>query len=198
MYRYRKLTPQQKRELVQERIRQGNPAHQPPHPVRGQLYYLLTAACYEHKPHLNSPPRRDHLQTLLLQEFSIPGIEISAWVVLPNHYHILAKVETFDVLGIIFQKIHGCTSREWNIEDDTLGRKVWYRYSDRAIRSERHYNATLNYIHYNPVKHCGVSSPNEWKWSSLFWYYEDRGSQWLRDLWQCYPLKDYGKGWDDF
>ncbi len=75
--------------------------------------------------------------------------------------------------------------------------KVWYRFSDRAIRSERHYQATLNYIHYNPVKHNCVDSPYDWNESSLHWYLEVYGREWLRDGWVNYPVRDYGKGWDD-
>ena len=100
-------------------------------------------------------------------------------------------------LGRIFRLAHGATSRQWNLEDETPGRKVWYRYADRAIRSERHYYTTLNYVHYNPVKHDCVGSPYEWKESSVHWYLEHHSREWLRDLWTEYPIRNYGRGWDD-
>ena len=77
-------------------------------------------------------------------------------------------------------------------------RKVWYRWCDRAIRSERHYYTTLNYIHYNPVKHSLVKSPYEWVESSVHWYLQAYGRQWLRDSWTQYPVQDYGSDWDVF
>lgn len=49
---------------------------------------------------------------------------------------------------------------------------------------------TLNYIHYNPVKH-------KWAESSVHWYLEHHGREWLRDVWRTYPVRDYGQGWDD-
>jgi len=85
----------------------------------------------------------------------------------------------------------------WNVEDGAPGRKVWCRYSDRAIRSERHYYTTLNYLHYNPVKHAVAESPYDWAWSSVHWYRAHRGRGWLRDVWGACPVRDYGKGWDD-
>ncbi|EKQ68339.1 hypothetical protein OsccyDRAFT_2867 [Leptolyngbyaceae cyanobacterium JSC-12] len=97
----------------------------------------------------------------------------------------------------ILHRIHGSTSRQWNLEDQTVGRKVWYAYSDRAIRSERHYHTTLNYIHYNPVKHGWSDSPYHWSCSSVHWYLEQQGRDFLRDAWVRYPIKDYGKEWDD-
>ena len=43
MYEYRKLTPEQRAELVQQRLARGHPPHSPPHPIRDQPFYLLTA-----------------------------------------------------------------------------------------------------------------------------------------------------------
>ena len=48
MYEYRNLTPQQRKELVQQRLCLGFPAHSPPHLIRDENFYLLTAACYDH------------------------------------------------------------------------------------------------------------------------------------------------------
>ena len=100
--------------------------------------------------------------------------------------------------GRLFRLVHGRTSYQWNRDDNVTSRKVWYRYSDRAIRSERHYFATLNYIHYNPVKHGWSKSSYDWRESSVHWYLENFGRQWLRDSWIEYPVRDYGKNWDDF
>ncbi len=55
----------------------------------------------------------------------------------------------------------------------------------------------LNYIHYNPVKHRWARSPCNWMESSIHWYLEHFGRQWLRYVWASYPARDYGRGWDD-
>ncbi|MGZ4989084.1 MAG: hypothetical protein ACXWBP_13640, partial [Limisphaerales bacterium] len=69
-----------------------------------------------------------------------------AWCVLPNHYH--AFVEAADIKCLIYQlgRLHGRTSHAWNTEEHTRGRKVFFRAVERAMRSDRHYWATLNYI----------------------------------------------------
>jgi len=68
----------------------------------------------------------------------------------------------------------------------------------RMIRNHEHYFQTLNYIHLNPHKHGYVQDPNEWPWSSLSMYYEERGRQWLREKWTEYtPTRGFGDGWDD-
>jgi putative transposase len=110
---------------------------------------------------------------------------------------LLVHVTDFGALGDMFRMVHGPRSREWNLQDSTPGRKVWYRYADRAIRSERHYWTTVNYVHYNPVKHGWVESPHDWEESSVHWDLEHHGREWLRDTWERYPVRDYGLGWDD-
>ncbi|RAM48518.1 MAG: transposase [Hapalosiphonaceae cyanobacterium JJU2] len=209
MYEYRKLTPEQKAELVEHRLSRGYPPHAPPHPVQDRQFYLLTAACYEHQCHMHSESRRQQLLNMIFDYFGNLGNEemsaealttnltICAWVILPNHYHLLVRVVNFEILSELFRRIHGTLSRQWNLEDSITKRKIWYRWSDRAIRSERHYYTTLNYIHYNPVKHGLVASPYDWVESSVHWYLQTNGRQWLRDLWIQYPVLDYGKDWDN-
>lgn len=197
MYQYHRLTQEQKEKLVAERLARGFPAHAPPHPLRLQTYYLLTAACYQHQPYLSTSARRQQFLDLLFELFTQESLEIRAWVVLPNHYHLLAYVHDFDKLGGLFNRLHGSTSRQWNQEDQQPGRKIWYRYTDRMIRSERHYYTTLNYLHYNPVKHGYADSPYNWEQSSVSWYLQNLGREYLRDCWVRYPVQDYGKGWDD-
>lgn len=197
MYIYRKLTPEQKAELVQQRLSRGYPPHSPPHTIRDQELYFITAACYEHKHHMSTEARRQELLDLLFEELINNGIQILAWVVLPNHYHILVHVENFDAVGKSLRRVHGRTSRFWNLADNTSGRKVWYSYFDRAIRSERHYYATINYIHNNPVKHGWAESNFDWNQSSINWYLQEYGKEWVLDCCVKYYVENFGAGWDD-
>ena len=65
------------------------------------------------------------------------------------------------------------------------------------MRSERHYFVTLNYIHNNPVKHGYVNQWGDWPYSSFSWYLQEKGREWLLDLWREYPVLNYGSGWDE-
>ncbi len=196
MYEYRKLTPEQKAAIVEERLKKGFPPHSPPHPIKNSEYYLITATCYEHKDRINTYQRRQQLLNLIFERFIYTDIDILAWIILPNHYHLLLKNIRFYYLRKMLRSIHGNLARQWNKEDNMTG-KVWCSFSDRAIRSERHYYTTLNYIHYNPVKHYWVESPYDWSESSVYWYLENYGREWLRSNWVEYPVRDFGKNWDD-
>ena len=47
-YDYRKLTPQEREEVLRQRKERGYPLHSPPHPFRDSARYFLTAVNYEH------------------------------------------------------------------------------------------------------------------------------------------------------
>lgn len=198
-YEYRKLSPKERQEIVNYRLEHGYPLHAPPHPFRETGAYLISAANFEHKPVMKFPERRTGFETRLLKAIKEIADEIIAWVILPNHYHILLYVHSLNHVSFALQHLHGTTSREWNIEDGlTRKRRVWYKFADTFIRNDAHLHTAFNYIHYNPVKHGYVTDPYDWHWSSLSLYYDDMGRDWLRDHWKSYtPSPDFGKGWDD-
>ncbi|HEX6386906.1 MAG TPA: hypothetical protein VF177_19770, partial [Anaerolineae bacterium] len=78
MYEYRKLTPKERQKLVEERLSRGYPPHRPPHLALDQTYYLLTAACYEHRHHLHSAERRQHILDRLFEQFILHGMVVLA------------------------------------------------------------------------------------------------------------------------
>jgi putative transposase len=196
MYEYSRLTQQERAALVRERLQLGSPSHSPPHRMEEASCYLLTAACYRHQQIVNSDERRGQLLDLLFERFILAGVEIRAWVILPNHYHLIVRLAERVEIGGVLKLVHGPTARRWNQDDGTTGREVWYRYSDRAMRSERHYLTTLNYIHFNPVKHGWARSVYDWPASSVHWYLEHCGREWLRNTWRECPLREYGRDWD--
>ena len=78
-------------------------------------WYFLTASNFEHVPVMQAPERRDTFETHLLNAFGSIDAEIGGWVILPNHYHILAGVDSLDVVSVLLKQLHGTTSREWNL-----------------------------------------------------------------------------------
>ena len=198
-YDYRKLTPKERKEIVNYRREHGYPLHAPPHIFRDAGAYLISSANFEHKSIMKSSERRTEFETRLLNILRAIADDLIAWVVLPNHYHFLAYVQSLNHISAGLKHLHGSTSREWNLEDNLTGkRRVWYKFADTYIKNDTHLHIAFNYIHYNPVKHGYVSDPYDWPWSSLFIYDEDKGRDWLQEQWKTYtPPVDFGSGWDD-
>ena len=139
----------------------------------------------------------DNFSRDLLALFTAHAGQMFAWCVLPNHYHAL--VETPDVKALLRELglLHGRTAHAWNGEEQTRGRKVFFRAVERAMRSDRHYWATLNYVHHNPVRHGYVTRWTDWPWTSAAEYLVQTGIDEATRVWQEYPLRDYGKDWDE-
>jgi len=198
MNAYRQLSPELRAEVLDHRRLQGFPLHSPPHRYDASGWFLVTGVTYEHQMHFATPADREWLLGEILKELDAVAVQCSAWVVLPNHYHLLVACSGLGSVARVTQRVHGRTSRELNRREGIEGRRIWYRYADRQIRSERHYLTTVNYIHFNPVKHGHVEHPLEWGPTSVHWYHEHFGSVWLESVWNEYPLRAYGSGWDNY
>ena len=64
------------------------------------------------------------------------------------------------------------------------------------MKSERHFWATLNYVHHNPVHHRYVAHWQDWPFSSAADYLESSGRAAAARVWRDFPVLDYGKDWD--
>lgn len=133
----------------------------------------------------------------LLFTCAAPLAQTIAWCVLPNHYHLLLETQDLRAVATALGRLHGRTSRAWNLEERTAGRSVFYRASDRHIRSDAHFWATLNYVHHNPVRHRYVQRWTDWPWSSASGYLQAVGREEATRIWKRHPILDYGNGWDD-
>lgn len=197
-YEYHRLTEEERKAVLKQREAHGYPLHAPPHPYQVAGRFLLTAANYEHKLLMAAADRRTEFEADLVKRLQAAEVCVLAWVVLPNHYHVLVETETLLRASVALRRLHGGTSRAWNLADGMTGiRTVWYHFSDRRIRDEAHQMRALNYVHFNPVKHGYVNDAYEWPWSSLRDYADAYGREWLREKWRQHPPGVFGKGWDD-
>lgn len=107
-----------------------------------------------------------------LLDISPETIEIYAFVIMPNHIHLLMR--NFDGLEKVMHDIKGVTSQKINRLIGKSG-SLWHkRYFDRMIRTENQLESTLYYIVNNP-RYIGsgeytiwVKNLGEIYWSSLF------------------------------
>jgi putative transposase len=144
------------------------------------------------------PSRLPEFARELLMFMSEHDALIHAWCILPNHYHLLVTNDNIISLLGMLGKLHGRTSFKWNQQDSQRGRRqVWCKASERGMRSDRHFWATVNYIHNNPVHHKYVRHWQDWPLSSAIEFLDNTGKEHAEEMWRRYPLLNYGKGWDD-
>ncbi len=121
---------------------------------------------------LRKPAIADMAQHTLLT-FDSQRYRLLAWVVMPNHVHVLFQPMSGWTVAKIVVAWKKLTARRIRDAQRDSGEEpstpTWHReYWDRYIRDETHFQRAVEYIHHNPVKANLVATPEEWPWSSAY------------------------------
>jgi REP element-mobilizing transposase RayT len=93
--------------------------------------------------------------------------ELHAWVVMPNHVHMLLCPK--EPLRVITHWLKGRTAREANKLLGRTGLPFWRDESwDHYLRMADQIGRTANYIERNPVSAKLAARPEAWRWSSAW------------------------------
>ncbi len=94
-----------------------------------------------------------------------------AWVILPDHFHIIIESGNKDISDIIHNfKITYSRSYRNRINPG----RVWQnRFWDHSIRNDLDFERHLNYIHFNPIKHGLIDDPLKYQYSSIRKFCDD-------------------------
>jgi len=101
------------------------------------------------------------------------NFEIVAFVVLPDHFHVIINPKNIFEYPKIISSVKHCFSRNFNVVGQVCptydrNKSIWQRrYFEHTIISEEDLYNHLNYIHYNPVKHGQANCVKDWKHSSF-------------------------------
>jgi putative transposase len=102
-----------------------------------------------------------------------------AWVVLPDHMHCVIELPEGDsdfatrwrLIKAGFSKQIPNVERRSIVRISRGERGIWQRrYWEHLIRDERAFQAHVDYVHINPVKHGLVNSVREWPYSTFHGY----------------------------
>jgi len=118
--------------------------------------------CYLHDPRIATI-----VQDTLLHWHQI-RYKLFAWVIMPNHSHVLlTRFECCDLKQIM----HTHKSFTAHQANALLGRTgpFWMEdYFDRYIRDARHFQTVVKYIEENPVKAGLCAQSSDWPFSSAY------------------------------
>ena len=178
--------------------------HNPPHLFVKGAKYFITTATYKKKRFLKKSGVKERLLLSLQKEFYKHNWKIEDWVILDNHYHLMANApQEAETLPSIIKKVHRFAALwikknfdlesinnvngapTWSVKPKS--EKIFYNYWDTCITFEKSYFARLNYIWYNPVKHGYVKSPDQWEFGSYFLRYKE-DSKYIQKLHDKYPF----------
>jgi REP element-mobilizing transposase RayT len=99
---------------------------------------------------------------------------LSAWVVMPNHVHLITTPLPGKRLASIMQSLKSFTANEANKILKRTGTFWMPDYFDRYIRNGRHFSAAVAYVETNPVKAGLCSRAEDWPFSSAWFRARDK------------------------
>lgn len=94
------------------------------------------------------------------------ALRIGAWVLMPNHFHLLVQPEQGDELSRGMQWLMTSHVRRYHGHYRTSGH-VWQgRYKNFIVQEDAHLLTVVRYIEGNPVRVALAGSARGWRWSS--------------------------------
>src|SRR5437773_7130034 len=90
--------------------------------------------------------------------------QLAAWVLTPNHVHLVVRVLDVPLTKMIGQW-KGKSSRLANLSLARTGKFWQHDYFDTLIRDEAHLAKAVHYTEANPTKAAFVKETRAWRWS---------------------------------
>jgi putative transposase len=142
--------------------------------------FFFTVVTYRRRPILDHRESRVALRDVIEDVRQWHPFSIDAWVLLPDHLHCIWTLpkdsSDFSTRWGLIKS--GFTRRtkdlfhinKWMNDSRSNHREstVWQRrFWEHQIRSDEEYQAYMDYIHYNPVKHGHVKRVLDWPYSTF-------------------------------
>jgi REP element-mobilizing transposase RayT len=110
-------------------------------------------------------------------------VRCHAWVLMPNHYHLLLETPEAN-LSAALRHLNGVYTQAFNRRHRRVGHLFQGRFTAILVEKERYFLALCRYLVLNPVRAQLVRHPRAWRWSS---YRATSGEEppppWLTTTW---------------
>lgn len=153
---------------------------------KAETLHFITFSCFHRLPFLAEPGPKDTVEALLEQTRARHRARVYAYVLMPEHIHLLINEPPSILLAQFLKVLKQTTSRQLKGDREQFWQE---RYFDRNLHGEAARSEVIHYIHRNPVKRGLVTSPGQYRWSSFSHYatgvpgtvaIESEWSAWLR------------------
>ena len=132
-----------------------------------ETLHFITFSCFNRLPFLASYRPKETIETILEQTRSRHQARIYAYVLMPEHIHLLINEPPSILVAQFLKALKQITSRK--LKGDH--RHFWLpRYHDSNVHGEKERSEVIRYIHRNPTKRGLVACPGDYRWSSFNHY----------------------------
>jgi putative transposase len=135
---------------------------------QARCLHFVTFSCHHRDQLLANEHARNVFENALERARLWYGFFISAYVVMPEHVHLLISEPDRAALSVALQMLKQTSAHQLRSPE---GSPFWQpRYYDFNVWSDNKRIEKLRYIHRNPVKRGLVERPEDWPWSSFGHY----------------------------
>ena len=133
--------------------------------TRGYHYHLISRG--NNKENIFEFKRDYTRYTKLLEKCSNRySIEILAFVLMPNHTHLLVKQESYTPISKFMQALNTAYSMYFNLRHSRIGHLFQGKFKYILVEDDDYLVHLSRYIHLNPTSANLVKKPEEYQWGS--------------------------------
>lgn len=143
--------------------------------------YFFTVVTFRRVGFFNTDEAVSRLRSAFKEEMARRLFVIDAIVILPDHIHSVWTLPQADAdYSMRWRNIKRSFTQQVAVSDRPAvfasrrhkgEQAIWQRrFWEHRIRDEQDFSNHIDYIHYNPVKHCYVKRPVDWAHSSIHRY----------------------------
>jgi REP element-mobilizing transposase RayT len=133
------------------------------HLIPGNNYHVYNKAVTDNKLFIEEKNYNIFLSKI--KKYLLDCVDILAYCLMPNHYHLLIQVKTIE-LPKAMQQLALSYSASFNKEYQRVGHLFQGRYKLKQIDDQTYLDHLSMYIHLNPSSAGLVRKPEDWQYSS--------------------------------
>jgi putative transposase len=115
-------------------------------------------------------------QRILEEARGMARTRLLAYVIMPNHWHLILWPPEGDDLSTTMHWLTGTHTQRWHAAHGTSGTGPLYqgRFKSFPIQSDEHFLTVVRYVERNPLRANLVTKAENWRFSSLWQWHASR------------------------
>lgn len=151
--------------------------------VGGEVYHCINRA-NGRATIFSTDDEYRHFEALLLEGVELTGMRILAYVIMPNHWHLVLYPHNDTDMGEFIRWVTTTHVRQRRAQTETIGHGHLYQgtYKSFPVQTETYLQQLMVYVEQNPLRAKLVRRAENWKWSSLYRREKGVGTKLLAEL----------------
>jgi REP element-mobilizing transposase RayT len=137
---------------------------------RPYQHYFITVCCTQRNALMASDGAAKAAAMTLHKLHADGHLNLLAWVVMPDHLHVLLQLDESKSLAVAVGRMHSCIAKAVNKSLGRVGTFWQQAYYESAVRHEGDTTRVIRYIVNNPIKAGLAETPGNYPyWNITGW-----------------------------